>query len=174
MWNENHGEINEKVWVNQKNKKIKTKLGFVIRTWPELRNTTPPRERKSHKTEIMPNQSYAIVPNRWSSSSMRSPWSLSSMGSPCTLWDFSVSGFQRKSDKSCVFVGYVWVMFLNFVGLFQGMKILLWAFFKGWKFCNFFIKGCGLKKLTRFFFHTYFKGVLIYFEGLKNFWNKVK
>ena len=32
MWNENHGEINEKVWVNQKNKKIKTKLGFVIRT----------------------------------------------------------------------------------------------------------------------------------------------
>ena len=26
MWNENHGEINEKVWVNQKNKKIKDKI----------------------------------------------------------------------------------------------------------------------------------------------------
>ena len=36
-----------------------------------------------------------------------------------------------KSDKSSVFVGYVWAMFLNFVGLFQRMKILLWAFFKG-------------------------------------------
>ena len=33
MWNENHGEIDEKVWENQKNKKkSKTKLGFVIRT----------------------------------------------------------------------------------------------------------------------------------------------
>ena len=32
MWNENHGEIDEKVWVNQKTKKSKTKLGFVIHT----------------------------------------------------------------------------------------------------------------------------------------------
>ena len=33
MWNENHREIDEKVWVNQKNKKkSKAKLGFVIRT----------------------------------------------------------------------------------------------------------------------------------------------
>ena len=31
MRNENHGEIDENVWVNQK-KKSKTKLGFVIRT----------------------------------------------------------------------------------------------------------------------------------------------
>ena len=26
MWNENHGEINEKVWVNQKHKKIKDEI----------------------------------------------------------------------------------------------------------------------------------------------------
>ena len=26
MWNENHGEIDEKVWVNQKNKKIKDEI----------------------------------------------------------------------------------------------------------------------------------------------------
>ena len=26
MWNENHGEISEKVWVNQKNKKIKDEI----------------------------------------------------------------------------------------------------------------------------------------------------
>ena len=32
MWNKNHGEIDEKVWVNQKTKKSKTKLGFVIHT----------------------------------------------------------------------------------------------------------------------------------------------
>ena len=33
MWNENHGEIDEKVWVNQKKKKIKDEiLGFVICT----------------------------------------------------------------------------------------------------------------------------------------------
>ena len=138
--------MKRKSWGNQwksvgkpkKQKKIKTKLGFVIRTWLELRNTTPPRERKSHKTEI--------VPNRWLSSSM---------GSPCALWDFSVSGFQRKSDKSCVFVGFVWAMFLNFFGLFQGMKILLWAFFKGWKFCNFLSRVVGWKNWrVLFFFFT--------------------
>ena len=140
MWNENHGEINEKVWVNQKNKKIKTKLGFVIRTWPELRNTTPPRERKSHKTEIVPNRSCAMVPNRWSSSSMRSPWSSSSMGSPCALafneralWDFWVYGFQRKSELCVCWLclGYVFKFCWAFsrdenfvVGFFQGLKIL--------------------------------------------------
>ena len=34
MWNENHGEIDEKVWENQKKQKTKSKmkLGFVIRT----------------------------------------------------------------------------------------------------------------------------------------------
>ena len=32
MWNENHGKIDEKVWVNQKTKKSKIKLGFVIQT----------------------------------------------------------------------------------------------------------------------------------------------
>ena len=26
MWNENHGEIDEKVWENQKNKKIKDEI----------------------------------------------------------------------------------------------------------------------------------------------------
>ena len=26
MWNENHGEIDEKVWVNKKNKKIKDEI----------------------------------------------------------------------------------------------------------------------------------------------------
>ena len=26
MWNENHGEIDERVWVNQKNKKIKDEI----------------------------------------------------------------------------------------------------------------------------------------------------
>ena len=133
MWNENHGEINEKVWVNQKNKKIKTKLGFVICTWPALRNTMPPRERKSHKTEIVPNRSCAMVPNRWSSSSMRSPWSSSSMRSPCALWDFSVYGFQRKSELCVCWLrlGYVfkfcWAFSRdeNFVmGFFQGLKIL--------------------------------------------------
>ena len=143
MWNENHGEINEKVWVNQKNKKIKTKLGFVICTWPALRNTTPPRERKSHKTEIVPNRSCAMVPNRWSSSSMRSPWSSSSMGSPCALWDFSVYGFQRKSELCVCWLrlGYVF----KFCWAFSGMKILLWAFFKGWKFCNFLSRVVGWK-----------------------------
>ena len=31
MWNENHGEIDEKVWVNQKNKKKKKKIKDEIR-----------------------------------------------------------------------------------------------------------------------------------------------
>ena len=58
-------------------------------------------------------------------------------------------------------------MFLNFVGLFQGMKILLWAFSRAENFVIFYQGLWAEKTNVFFFFHTYFKGVLIYFEGLK-------
>ena len=73
MWNENHGKIDEKVWVNQKTKKIKDKIRVCDSNLIEAENTMP-RETKSHKTEI---NSYLIGAVRfpWSSSSMRFPWS---------------------------------------------------------------------------------------------------
>ena len=53
MWNENHGEIDEKVWVNKKKKKkSKTKLGFVtsmINSYLIGAENTMPKETKSHK-----------------------------------------------------------------------------------------------------------------------------
>ena len=51
MWNENHGEIDEKVWVNQKTKKIKDEIRVCDSYLIEAKNTMP-RETKSHKTEI--------------------------------------------------------------------------------------------------------------------------
>ena len=85
---------------------------------------------RSWETEIVPNRSCAImypIDDRcalWDLHDRRALWFL------CFL---SFSSFQLKSDKSSMFVGYVWAIFLNFVGLFSWDEILLWAFFKGWK-----------------------------------------
>ena len=120
---------------------------------------------RSWETEIVPYRSCAImypIDDRWAL------WDLHDRRALWFLCFLSFSSFQLKSDKSSVFVGYVWAIFLNFVGLFQRMKILLWAFFKGWKFCNVFIKGCGLKKQTCFFFFSHlFQGCFNLFWGSK-------
>ena len=75
----------------------------------------------------------------------------------CDFYAFLVfSGFQLKSNKSSVFVGYVWAIFLNFVGLFSRDEIFLWTFFKGWKFCNISSRVVGRKIGALFFLFFFF------------------
>ena len=124
MWNENHGEIDEKVWVNQKTKKIKDEIRVCDSYLIEAKNTMP-RETKSHKTKI----------NLYLIRAMRFPWSSSSMRfHDCrALWDFyefyafSISGFQRESEQVlCYLFKFCCGLFSraeNFVIFYQG----LWA-----------------------------------------------
>ena len=59
MWNENHGEIHEKVWVNQKTKKKKSKtsminsylIGVTCKIFFVAENTTP-RETKNKEKDL--------------------------------------------------------------------------------------------------------------------------
>ena len=126
MWNENHGKINEKVWVNQKKKKIKDEIRVCDLYLIGAENTTA-REMKSHKTKI---NSYLI-------GAMQFPWSSSSMRFPWALWDFykfyvfSVSSFQWESEQVLCY------LFKSCCGIFQGLKIL-----------SYFIKGCGMKNVS--------------------------
>ena len=92
MWNENHGEIDEKLWVNKKNKKIKEEIrvcdSYLIRA---EKHNAKRDEESQNRDQLIPNRSCAItylIDDRWA------------------LWDFytfSVSDFQWESD--IVFVG---------------------------------------------------------------------
>ena len=135
------------------------KLGFVIHTHSELRNTTA-REMKSHKTVIVPNRScvitYLIDDRRalWDLHDRRALWDLhdrQALWDFHALWDFyafSVSGFQRKRDKSSMrLLVTFWAIFLNFVGLFSRDE-------------NFviFYQGLWAEKIGAFFFSHLFRG----------------
>ena len=111
MWNENHGKIDEKVWVNQKTKKIKDKIRVCDLYLIEAENTMP-RETKSHKTEI---NSYLIEAMRFHD--RRALWDF------YELYAFSASGFQRESD--IVFVGYVLYYLLKFCCGLKNVNILV-------------------------------------------------
>ena len=163
MWNENHGEIDEKVWVNQKNKKIKDeKLGFVIRTKSELRNTMP-IEMKSHKTEIVPNRSCAIT---YLINDRRALWDFHAL---CEI--SMLSQFQAFSKRV--------IRALCVCGLRSGLLNFVVGFFKGWKFCcglfsrgeNFviFYQGLWAEETAAFFFFffTFISRVILLFWGTK-------
>ena len=62
MWNENHGEIDEKVWVNQKNKKIKDEIGVCYSYLIEAEKHNAKRDEESqNRDQLIPNQSNAIT-----------------------------------------------------------------------------------------------------------------
>ena len=132
MWNENHGKIDEKVWVNQKTKKIKDKIRVCDLYLIEAENTMP-RETKSHKTEI---NSYQIEAVRfsWSSSSMRFLWALcflsfrlSTREWYCVCWLCSMLSFKILLwAEKCEHFGTKLACSF-FSHLFQGCFNLVWG-----------------------------------------------
>ena len=168
MWNENHGEIDEKVWVNQKNKKIKDEIGVCYSYLIEAEKHNAKRDEESqNRDQLIPNQSCAIM---YLIDDRRALWDFLDRQALWDFYTFSVSGFQRESD--IVFVGYVLGYLFKFCcGLFSRAE-------------NFFIfyQGLWAEKCKRFstklacfffFFNISYKGVLTYFEGPNNLWNKV-
>ena len=133
MWNENLGEIDEKVWVNQKTNKSKMKLGFVtsminlyligVTCMLFLLLRTPRQERwrvTNCRDQFVPNWSCAI--SMIVESSYEFGFVLSQL-----LWESEL-----RANIFC-FVA-IFLFFIFFVGFFQGLKIL-----------SYFIKDCGLK-----------------------------
>ena len=97
------------MWVNKKSKKIKDEIKACDLYLTGATKHNAKRDEESQNWD-------QFVPNRSCAISMI-----------VELYEISMQKSDKsdKSDKSSVFVGYVWAIFLNFVGLFPGMKILL-------------------------------------------------
>ena len=62
MWNKNHGEIDEKVWVNQKNKKMKDEIRVCdLYLIGAKKHNTKRDEESQNQDQLVPNRSCVIT-----------------------------------------------------------------------------------------------------------------
>ena len=90
MWNKNHGEIDEKVWVNQK-KKMKDEIRVCdLYLIGAKKHNTKRDEESQNRDQLIPNQSCAIM---YLIDDRRALWDFLDRRALWDFYTFLVSGF---------------------------------------------------------------------------------